>query len=134
MKDSTSNILQPKPPVIYLDDQGWEFIEDTIVEFKGVLLPDNREVDISVEFSGDWDDGAFDWEQGSQRGTHRYPLSFEIGDVQVTYALNTHTHQEIPIDPVIAAAGSALFDVYEESIRDKMEPPSNEPDPDDQRD
>lgn len=128
-----ANPPKPKP---YEEVQGWSFAKgDNRVDFESVLLPDGREVNISVEFEGRWDDGAFDYEYGSIRGTHRYPLSFEVDKVTVTYAEDPNTKQRIlPLDNAIVAAGEALFDDYEKSILESMPEPDNEPDPDQGRD
>lgn len=119
---------KPKP---YVDTQGWSYAKgyDRVIDFEDVMLPDGREVNISVEFDGRWDDGAFDYEYGSIRGTHRYPPSFEVDGSNVTYAEDYATKQRIPLDPAIIAAGEALFNDNEKAIIEAMPEPDNSPDP-----
>jgi len=67
--------VNTQKPSAYEDLQGWSFAtgHDDLVDFEGVLLPDGREVNISVEFEGSWDDGAFDYEYGSIGGLIAIP-------------------------------------------------------------
>jgi hypothetical protein len=110
---------------------GWHKIGDTAGEFTAVRLPDNRVVNITVEFDGKWDDGAFD----HAFGTHRYPLRFDVDNVEVTSAVDSQTRQNIPLDAAIVAAGESLFDSQKNAIMNSMSPPENDgPDPDDARD
>lgn len=122
---------QTQPPKTYEDTQGWSYVKgnDRLVEFEDVLLKDGREVNIYVEFDGSWDDGAFDYEYGSIRGTHRYPPSFEIGNVTVTYAEDYATKQRLPLDQAITAAGEELFDRNQRDIIEGMPEPDTDPDP-----
>jgi hypothetical protein len=83
-----------------------------------------------VQFTGNWDDGAFN----HAFGTHRYPVAFELDNLQVVLATDP-TGQQLPLDPAIRAAGESLFNDYQDSILDRQNdnPPSSGPDPDDQR-
>ena len=132
IKEIVTQVMDAKTqkPAPYEEVQGWSFAKgyDSVVDFEGVLLPDGREVNISVEFGGRWDDGAFDYEYGSERGTHRYPVAFEMDGGKVTYAEDTATKQPVQLDPAIIAAGDALLDRYEDDIRQNMKPSDNEPD------
>lgn len=138
VKEIVRQVMDSKktqPPKFYEDTQGWSFVkgEDRQVLFEDVLLPDGREVNIVVEFEGRWDDGAFDYEYGSIRGTHRYPVSFETDGATVVYAEDFATKQRIPLDQAILSAGEELFDRYEDDIVENMPEPDNEPDPDYER-
>ena len=49
------------------------------VTIENLSLPDGRTLDFAeVEIEGVWDDGAFDYEYGSIKGTHRYTPVFQI--------------------------------------------------------
>ena len=49
-----------------------------IATIEGLDLADGRSIDVDIQFNGIWDDGAFDYEYGSEKGTHRYPVQFSI--------------------------------------------------------
>jgi len=108
----------------------WELESDDSARFS-VLLPDGRQVNITVEFTGEWDDGAFD----HAFGTHRYPPQYNIESPKVTMATDA-VNRPLQLDPMIVAAGEAVFGDYKDKITDQISenPPESGPDPDDQRD
>lgn len=118
---------QPTPYQEVLD---WELNGDDSARFF-VLLPDGREVNITVEFTGEWDDGAFD----HAFGTHRYPLKYSVDTSNVIMATDA-AKNPIQLDPMILAAGEAVFSDYEDKIEDQIteNPPEKGPDPDYERD
>lgn len=117
-------------PAPYEEVMDWELNSDDSAVFS-VLLPDGREVNITVEFTGEWDDGAFD----HAFGTHRYPLKYSIDRSNVIMATDA-AKNPIQLDPIILAAGEAVFSDYEDKIEDQIteNPPESGPDPDAQRD
>ena len=107
------------------------------VTIEGIELPDGRLIDAIVYFDGQWDDNAFDYEYGSIRGTHRYDPAFQIESYNVQQAWVQGTQTPVELTPELVKLISAEFESIEDEVEAKVDsggPPSNEPDPDDERD
>ena len=76
------------------ENSSW-IVDDDIVAIEGLQLSDGRSIDIDIWFKGNWDDGAFDYEYGSIKGTHRYPVQFSIDDYNIYEIRNGDTHEVI---------------------------------------
>jgi hypothetical protein len=130
MEQIVNPLGQLDQPSAYQEVLDWELHGPDSATFF-VLLPDGRKVNITVEFTGEWDDGAFD----HAFGTHRYPPQYNIEQSNVTTATDEN-NTPVQLDPIIQAAGEAVFNDYQEKIIDQISenPPESGPDPDDQRD
>lgn len=109
------------------------------VTIEGIDLPDGRLIGASYDIRGNWDDGAFDWEQGSQKGTHRYALAFTVDTSQLTNVWDMTTQTPIQVDAALKAELDALMETIEDKVEEEIsaEPPSpsdSGPDPDYERD
>lgn len=102
------------------------------VTLEDLELPDGRMIGALVEIDGRWDDGAFDYEYGSIRGTHRYPVQYELDSWQILKVWDMATEQEIQLDQVAKAAIDKEMDAISGDIGEKMEPDEPDyPEPDD---
>ena len=106
-----------------------------MVTIENLELSDGRTIDAEVQIEGEWDDGAFDYEYGSERGTHRYRPQFVLNDYWVVNVTDSETGQEIyqarrgvmrtdktvqPFSKVDKAADDEI-ESYMESNREKIE-------------
>jgi DUF917 family protein len=103
---------------------------DNMVTIEGVQLPDGRLVDVNFGIEGVWDDGAFDYEYSSIKGTHSYGAQFELQKFWIETVVDRATNQPVQVTPDL----QRLLHAEMESIQDAVEtqinenPPENEPD------
>lgn len=66
------------------------------VTIENLSLPDGRTLDsVEVDIEGVWDDGAFDYEYGSIKGTHRYTPVFQIEKWEIKTPLDNVAKEEV---------------------------------------
>jgi hypothetical protein len=123
-------------------DASWVLNDDTVT-IEGLELADGRSIDADVWFSGEWDDGAFDYEYGSIKGTHRYPVQYSIEEHNIYEIRNAGTNDVIwqykaggPLLqatlPELAKEIEKYWSDIEREVEQQVEPP--EPDFDDRSD
>ena len=103
-------------------------VQGNVVTLEDLETPDGRLVGAEVEISGNWDDGAFDYEQGSIKGTHRYPVSFELDKWDTLKVWDMETRQPVPENPAISTAIETEMNAIGKDIGAQMELPTDEPD------
>lgn len=88
------------------------------VTIENLSLPDGRTLDFAeVEVEGVWDDGAFDYEYGSIKGTHRYTPVFQIEKQTI----------KTPLDSIAKEEVERYMEVHEKEIVEYIEQNPVEP-------
>jgi hypothetical protein len=106
-------------------DSYWT-LKSEILTLEDFELPDGRYIGATIEFSGIWEDDAFDYEYGSICGTHREDPYFTIEKWWVTGVWDMATKTAIPMDDVIQIAIDKEMDIIANSVATEVEFP--EPD------
>lgn len=93
---------------------------DNIVEINKIQLPDGRSVTAELSFTGNWDNGGFDWAQGMASGTQTSPRQFNIERYKVNKIWDEATQQDIPSSPqILDVIYSAMEDIIDD-VADEM--------------
>lgn len=107
-------------------DASWSVSGNTVT-IEDLELPDGRLIGTDVEINGRWNDGAFDYEYGSIRGVHRYPVKFEIENWNITSAWEMETNNPIPLtDDIQKAVEIEMNTTIVDKLPEYMEPPDTE--------
>lgn len=91
-----------------------------LVTIKGITLPNGLVIDANIGIEGHWDEGAFDYQYGSEKSTHRYPKQFEIDNWSVESAWLHDTQAPIPLQPDIVKRIEAEMGSIEDAVADEI--------------
>lgn len=70
-------------------------VDDDELYIERLTLTDGRVVDAILYLDGAWDDGAFDYEYGMQKGTHRYDYQYTLEEYWITSLKEAETGKVI---------------------------------------
>jgi len=118
-------------------DASWTLVDDDNVLIENFETPTGQIVDINVYIRGIWDDGAFDYEYGSIKGTHRYETQYEVDEHTIDEIKDNKTGQiiwqmtkETPSLKLFNPELDLAIEKYWDDIERKVEQYINENPPD----
>jgi len=89
------------------------------VTIENLSIPDGRTIDAEVDIEGVWDDGAFDYEYGSIKGTHRYEPVFTLENWKIV--------SKTPLDKVASDEIDRYMEDHQKEIEEYVEQNPVEP-------